>query len=215
LLALGPVAARGPASARHPAKLSSRVGTIRGWTRLARAVGLPWCLRGFDLGHWSQRAGDRSDLLLKCRARYLDGNSVMAFQDDLDLVVAHTRHERYRELCDPSGPHYNEGYLDVVSRQAEALRTSQPVTPPPPVLPTFLNRVGNFVEAVVEHIAAGMPSAQPDEIAARLAICQPCDQRLPGNQCAGCGCNLAWKASWADQDCPLGKWPKLESSVIA
>lgn len=76
----------------------------------------------------------------------------------------------------------------------------------------------NFASAVVAHAAAGMPEASPELKAARLAVCNgepgcpPCDQRLPGGTCAGCGCDLDWAASWADKDCPLGKWPGPDTS---
>ena len=88
---------------------------------------------------------------------------------------------------------------------------SAPDTPPPPQLPGILTRAANFAAAVAAHVAAGLPTLPPEATAARLAVCAPCDQRLPGGECAVCGCNLTVKASWREQECPLDKWPKVES----
>lgn len=84
---------------------------------------------------------------------------------------------------------------------------------PPPTPPPILTRAVNLAGAVASHFAAGLPKASEELKAARLAVCigppggKPCDQRLPGGTCAGCGCNLSVKAGWAEQECPLGKWP--------
>lgn len=73
--------------------------------------------------------------------------------------------------------------------------------------PGWAEKTGNFAAALAGHVLAGCPTADAATVAARLAVCEPCPQRLPGGTCAGCGCNLRVKAGWADQHCPLGKWP--------
>lgn len=125
----------------------------------------------------------------------------------LDVVVGRTKVERYRDLCDPSHPDYNPNYSAIVLRMAGFL---PPEEPPFATIqaPDLLTKAVNFASAVVTHVAAGMPTASPELKAARLAVCEPCDQRLPGGTCVGCGCNLDLKASWEDQECPKGKWPK-------
>jgi hypothetical protein len=128
----------------------------------------------------------------------------------LDIVVGRTRAERYRQLCDPTHPAYNPDYVPVVLRLAGFLPPEGPPPPAaviPPQAPGLLTKAVNFATAVAGHVAAGMPEATPELKAARLAVCSTCDQRLPGGVCAGCGCDLDRKASWRDQDCPLGKWP--------
>lgn len=48
-----------------------------------------------------------------------------------------------------------------------------------------------------------------DVEATRLAICGTCpklDRTL--RQCGQCGCFVDWKAPWATETCPLGKWKK-------
>ena len=74
--------------------------------------------------------------------------------------------------------------------------------------PSWWQRTANFAGAVASHVASGLPQASPELIAARLAICRACDQYNSGS-CRLCGCNLAWKASWAEQVCPVGKWPPI------
>lgn len=73
----------------------------------------------------------------------------------------------------------------------------------------MIQKAINFASAVAHHVAAGLPRLSEDETAARLAVCQGCPQ-FHDRTCALCGCNMRIKASWAEQDCPLGKWPKLE-----
>lgn len=77
----------------------------------------------------------------------------------------------------------------------------------PARLPPLLTRAANFAGAAVAHVAAGLPQASPELKAARLAVCGGCDQYLASGACALCGCNMAVKAGWAEQRCPLGKWP--------
>ena len=82
------------------------------------------------------------------------------------------------------------------------------MTPPAPEdnPPTLLAKVGNFTVHLVRHVAAGLPRADAETLARRLALCGECDLRTPSGVCSVCGCLLSIKASWADQKCPLGKW---------
>ncbi len=122
---------------------------------------------------------------------------------DAVIVAEKTGHTRFLDLCDPDNPAYNADYLPVVARIARGEDA-------PPVTPSLARRAAHFAGAVVQHVATGMKTLDADAVKARLAVCNaPCDQRLPGGVCAGCGCNLKLKASWADQDCPLGKWPAM------
>lgn len=45
----------------------------------------------------------------------------------------------------------------------------------------------------------------------RVAKCQTCDQYLRSTrQCRLCGCLVSVKIAWADSECPLGKWSRVE-----
>lgn len=74
-------------------------------------------------------------------------------------------------------------------------------------------KAANFVVAAAGHIAAGAPMASDEEVASRYAICSQCEF-LVNDSCAKCGCGISRirgyvsKLSWADQECPVGKWGK-------
>lgn len=124
----------------------------------------------------------------------------------------------------------------VVVMSSKLLRVPQPVAPanltaeaanfeplPPPVpmpsreAPGFLEKVKNFATAAAKHVAAGMPMASDEEIIRRHDICLTCEF-LKDNACTKCGCPVSRvagyvsKLSWADQECPIGKWGKAPSA---
>lgn len=74
-------------------------------------------------------------------------------------------------------------------------------------------KAANFAAAAASHIAAGMPMASDEEIIRRHDICLGCEH-LQNNACNLCGCPVSRvaayvsKLSWADQECPIGKWGK-------
>jgi hypothetical protein len=104
-----------------------------------------------------------------------------------------------------------------------------PEPPPPPThgpgteqmptrsAPNFLTKVKNFATAAAGHVAAGMPMASDEEIIRRHDICLGCEH-LVDNACTQCGCPVARvrgyvsKLSWADSECPVGKWGKAPSA---
>ena len=88
----------------------------------------------------------------------------------------------------------------------------------PDLLALFVARVEagrNFAAAAAGHVAAGMPKASDGEIIRRHDICLGCEF-LQDNACTKCGCPISRvrgyisKLSWADQECPVGKWGKEE-----
>jgi hypothetical protein len=93
-------------------------------------------------------------------------------------------------------------------------------TPPRPApdltrtdAPSFLAKVRNFAVAATQHVAAGMPMASDEEIIRRHDICTGCEF-FKDNSCQKCGCPVVRakqyvsKLSWADSECPVGKWGK-------
>lgn len=83
--------------------------------------------------------------------------------------------------------------------------------------PSFLTKVKNFASAAVSHVAAGMPMASDAEIIRRHDICLTCEH-LRNDACNLCGCPVSRvagyvsKLSWADQECPAGKWGRAQSA---
>jgi hypothetical protein len=78
-----------------------------------------------------------------------------------------------------------------------------------PTGPGLVRKAANFAVAVMRHVAAGRPAASTEEVARRKAVCESCEYLSPdGLVCrhSGCGCVLATKVAWAEQQCPIGKW---------
>jgi hypothetical protein len=76
---------------------------------------------------------------------------------------------------------------------------------------SFSQKARNFAASVAKHVAAGMPQATEEQVAARFAICQGCEH-FDGRACRQCGCPVVRekkflsKLSWAGESCPVGKW---------
>lgn len=76
-------------------------------------------------------------------------------------------------------------------------------------------KVRNFIMALANHVAKGMPRADADEIERRLAVCETCNFLQKDKTCgsvkqilegSGCGCKTPVKAKWLEQKCPQNKW---------
>jgi hypothetical protein len=77
-------------------------------------------------------------------------------------------------------------------------------------------RIKTFIKSFIFHINAGLPKSSQDQINFRYNLCLSCDQfDQQLNQCKVCGCNInnkrifLNKLAWADQECPLKKWPRI------
>lgn len=80
----------------------------------------------------------------------------------------------------------------------------------------LLLRIKTFLKSLFFHIRSGLPKATRSEIQYRYSICIECDQyEKQKSRCGVCGCNIENKSkflnklAWADQECPIGKWPKI------
>lgn len=80
---------------------------------------------------------------------------------------------------------------------------------------TFHQKTKKFIKAFTEHIKNGSPTCNQQQMDARFAICKECEF-FTGSGCRKCGCGinrtrkLMNKLHWADQECPMGKWGKIE-----
>ncbi len=95
----------------------------------------------------------------------------------------------------------------------------------PPIVqrlaPPMITRVKNFTVSAIAHATAGSPTCTQEEINERFEICRGCELFIKSSEEAGicghqsCGCNLNKemiylnKLGWADQECPLRKWLKI------
>lgn len=66
----------------------------------------------------------------------------------------------------------------------------------------------NFIKSTVKHVVGGAESVSEETYKERLSTCNSCDQR-DGTGCKLCGCNIARKAKWKTNACPIGKWKEV------
>jgi hypothetical protein len=81
----------------------------------------------------------------------------------------------------------------------------------------WLIRLKTFVKSLLFHIYGGFPKSTKQEILYRYSICLGCDEfNKVKSQCNVCGCAISQqkkflnKLAWADQECPMGNWPKIQ-----
>lgn len=82
---------------------------------------------------------------------------------------------------------------------------------------TLSLRIQTFLKSLWFHIYNGFPKTTQSEILYRYNICVDCDKfDKIKSQCGVCGCYLSKKSkflnklAWADQECPINKWPKIQ-----
>lgn len=80
----------------------------------------------------------------------------------------------------------------------------------------FLIRLKTFIKSLFWHVYSGSPKSTQLEINQRYNICLTCDlYNKDKHQCDVCGCAInnrkifMNKLAWADQECPKGKWSKI------
>lgn len=92
---------------------------------------------------------------------------------------------------------------------------NKPLHRPDNDAPSFAKKLKNFAKSTVQHVAAGMPMCTEEEIMQRHNICLGCEF-FKDDTCTRCGCPLirtkqfVSKLAWADQECPVGKWGKIQ-----
>lgn len=79
-------------------------------------------------------------------------------------------------------------------------------------------KIKTFLKSLLFHIHAGLPKCTKDQILFRYNICLSCDKfDIVRKECGVCGCNInnkkvfLNKLAWADQECPLKKWSKIDA----
>ncbi len=81
----------------------------------------------------------------------------------------------------------------------------------PQAMPSLVERARNFATSAARHVASGMRTCTEEQVEARYAICRACEF-FRDESCMKCGCPLARgvrlvsKLSWANENCPVGKW---------
>jgi len=146
----------------------------------------------------------QSSAMIKCHRDHLEARCLergYTLEEVLPCVVNQNGDEW---TVDPDSEFYPR-----VSRLPESPVEQMPARS----APGFIEKVRNFAAAAAGHVAAGMPMASDEEVVRRHDICLGCEF-LHDNACVKCGCPVSRvrgyvsKLSWADQECPEGKWGK-------
>lgn len=81
----------------------------------------------------------------------------------------------------------------------------------------LLIRIQTFIKSLIFHIWNGFPKTTKAEILYRYNLCVSCENfNSKKSECGVCGCAISTqskflnKLAWADQECPVKKWPKIE-----
>ncbi len=133
----------------------------------------------------------------------------MDFAEALDLVVATTKHERYRFLTSEECPDH-EHYRALILEMATGVPRSKPEEPPDPVkYPPLTTQLKNVMAAAARHAKNGFRKVGKKELARRLAICRSNECGIydaEQDRCISCGCFANLKARAESEHCPVGKW---------
>jgi uncharacterized paraquat-inducible protein A len=77
-------------------------------------------------------------------------------------------------------------------------------------------RLITFFKSLFWHVYKGFPKSTKQQILDRYSICLSCEfLDKEKAQCLQCGCNInnkrifLNKLAWADQECPIGNWSKI------
>lgn len=127
----------------------------------------------------------------------------MAWENDLEIVVARTGVENYRHLC-------STAYHDHVRMRAQITKmAAQPDMPPAHTqIKNALSAAGRVIGAVV----TGQPILVSREVLAeRQETCKACENFV-GGRCRLCGCYLSQKIRLATESCPMNppRWTAIE-----
>jgi hypothetical protein len=133
------------------------------------------------------------------------------------VIACNRKHLAAR--CRQRGYTLDEVRACIVSEDGDQITVDEthpayPLRPKPGV--SLLTKAANFAASAAAHVAAGMPQATDEQVAARFAICQGCEH-FDGKACKKCGCPVVRakkflsKLSWAGESCPVGKWGPVSS----
>lgn len=130
----------------------------------------------------------------------------MTCEEALEIVVARTGHEPFRQGCAPGNPHRDHWCRQVIDI-ASALDGGHPVKYPP-----LLAQAKNAAVAAGRAVASAvhrreLPVVSHGEAERRKSICRSCEfVDLASFRCRKCGCYANLKTRVLTERCPVGKW---------
>ena len=83
-----------------------------------------------------------------------------------------------------------------------------------PVLPGKIKQLSNLVEDAKDIAKSGFKTVSRRCYNERVLVCQGCPMYRSG-RCAVCSCNIAAKAAFAAEACPLAFWEHIPADVQA
>jgi len=124
----------------------------------------------------------------------------MTYNEALDIVIAKTKHERFRWLCSEENPEHNIWRNKIIELAGGK--------PDYPSKIQMLKNVAGTMGDVMKSVAQGKPlQASEEEYNRRKAICKDCPFFvLAHERCSKCGCYMKAKASLQAAKCPENKW---------
>lgn len=126
----------------------------------------------------------------------------MILDEALHVVIARTKHERFRWLCSEDNP-------DSEQREAYRAQVMAMAVGEPPKYPPLWRQAGNATVAIGRAIVSGFATVPEEERNHRLLICMDCEfYDHTQERCTRCGCLGKWKTFLATEHCPLPepKW---------
>ena len=81
-----------------------------------------------------------------------------------------------------------------------------------PILPGKIQQLKNLAKDAKDVAASGFKTVSRRAYNERIAVCQTCPMQR-NNRCAVCSCNIASKAAFAAEACPLAFWDHIPVNV--
>lgn len=133
----------------------------------------------------------------------------MEWPEALDIVVARTKHEHYRQACADGNPHADIWRRRILRMAGEVV--AEPAPQPSPSYPPLMQQASNAVHAVGRIASAVIRGNQvlvsKEDRDRRRQICVSCDKYDPvQSRCTQCACFSALKPWLNTEVCPLNKW---------
>ena len=130
---------------------------------------------------------------------------------------------RFRHVCELCAVDHWSRQSDSEKIRRNCGTATDARTPTEQAIPGVARRFKNFTLAAISHVFAGAPTCTQDQINSRHATCMACELYRPDKDnrevgvCShsSCGCGVSRqdkfvsKLAWADQVCPLDKWPSI------
>jgi hypothetical protein len=149
--------------------------------------------------------------------------SELAWEAALEIVVAKTKHEKFRALAADSHPHHQATRQQLLAmadptKYTYAFHPPQTYNPslPPSKLgaadyPSTGTMARNLWREIKAFVRSGGKLAPKALRLSRLAVCEPCEKwDSAQRRCRACGCKMDAKTYSLVAKCPLDKWPKQE-----